>query len=165
MGLAIHVIRFLSVSVLVPSFLLSILVQPATYSKASPRVSLGISNWRDMQAAAADDAMVIAAPPSRAGPLPSDEASPRGPGAVDVAFPGEALAARERRSPPAFHAPTPARVPLPPRGVWQRQGGSGGEGSGVLEQSRRRGPPPLRQCATLAHQLGLTRSDHRPPGP
>jgi len=103
--------------------------------------------------------------------LPSDEASPRGPGAVDVAFLGDALAARERRSPAVFRGPhrleflflleafdsvTEQRTAI---------GGSGGKGSGVLEQSRRRGPPPLRQCATLAHQLGLTRSDHRPPGP
>ena len=42
---------------------------------------------------------------SRAGPIPSDEASPRGPGAVDVTFLGEGgTAARERRSPAAFHA-------------------------------------------------------------
>ena len=43
---------------------------------------------------------------SRARRLPTDEALPRGPGAVDVAFLGEALAARERRSPATFHAPT-----------------------------------------------------------
>jgi len=70
-------------------------------------------------AAAADDAMVIAAPPSRAGPLPSDEASPRGPGAVDVAFLGDALAARERRSPAVFRGPHRLEFLflLPQRGV------------------------------------------------
>ena len=88
--------------------------------------------------------------------LPSDEASPRGPGAVDVAFLGDALAARERRSPAVFRGPhrleflflleafdsvTEQRTAI---------GGSGGKGSGVLEQSRRRRSPPPRHARAPA---------------
>jgi len=93
---------------------------------------------------------------SRARRLSTDEASPRGPGAVDVAFLGDALAARERRSPAVFRGPhrleflflleafdsvTEQRTAI---------GGSGGKGSGVLEQSRRRLAVDLRRCA-LCH--------------